>query len=357
MVSTLDQAQQAATHESLWRREHMTMTTDQANSILERAMSREMLGVVESAALAAGRLMGTGDRKEADQAAVTAMRNCFNGIPINGTIVIGEGERDEAPMLYIGEKVGMGTSDLPEIDIAVDPLEGTNLVAHGLPGAVATLALSRKGGLFHAPDTYMDKLVVGPSSKGKVDIKAPVKYNLSTIAMSLHRSIEDLTVVILDRPRHTELIKEVREAGARIKLISDGDLMPAISAALQGTGIHAVMGAGGAPEAVLTAAAVKCLGGEIQTRIRWRHDEEKRRAAEMGIDLSEEKVYFTEDLAPGDELVFAACGITTGDTLKGVNYFGTGARTHSLIMTYRSGLVRFVDTIHVNRDNPGPVQV
>jgi fructose-1,6-bisphosphatase II len=330
---------------------------DQGNNSTERALSREMLGIVEAAALAAGRLMGRGDRKEADQAAVTAMRQCFNDIPINGTIVIGEGERDEAPMLYIGEKVGHCHPELPEIDIAVDPLEGTNLVAHGLPGAVATLALSSKGGLFHAPDTYMDKLVVGPTCKGKVDINAPVKYNLSLIAMSLSRAIEDLTVVILDRPRHAEIIKEVRSAGARIKLISDGDLMPAISAALQGTGIHAVMGIGGAPEAVLTAAAVKCLGGEIQARIKWRNEEEKRRASEMGIDLSEEKIYFTDELAPGEEIVFAACGITTGDILKGVSYFGTGARTQSLIMTNQSGMVRFVDTIHVNRENRGPIQV
>lgn len=327
------------------------------NNVMERSLSREMLGVVEVAALAAGRLMGRGDRKQADQAAVTAMRQAFNHVPINGTIVIGEGERDEAPMLYIGEKVGAAVPGMPEIDIAVDPLEGTNLVAHGLPGAVATLALSTKGGLFHAPDTYMDKLVVGPSCKGKVDINAPVKYNLSVIAMSLSRAIEDLTVVILDRPRHTELINEVRSAGARIKLISDGDMMPAISSAIHGAGVHAVMGTGGAPEAVLTAAAVKCLGGEIQSRIRWRHDEEKRRAVEMGIDLSEEKVYFTDELAPGEEIVFAACGITTGDILKGVSYFGTGARTHSLIMTYQSGLVRFIDSIHVNRDNRGAIQL
>lgn len=330
---------------------------DLMNNTMERSLSREMLGVVEAAALAAGRLMGKGDKKDADQAAVTAMREAFNSVPVQGTIVIGEGERDEAPMLYIGEKVGSGTPGMPEIDIAVDPLEGTNLVAHGLPGAVATLALSEKGGLFHAPDTYMEKLVVGPACKGKIDINAPVKYNLGIIAMSLSRAVEDLTVVILDRPRHTDLIQEVRQAGARIKLISDGDMMPAISSAMNGTGIHAIMGAGGAPEAVLTAAAVKCLGGEIQGRFRWRHDEEKRRASEMGIDLSQEKVYFTDDLAPGKEIVFAACGITTGDLLKGVNYFGTGARTHSLIMTYRSGLVRFIDSIHINRENRGAIQL
>lgn len=323
----------------------------------ERTLSREILGIVEAAALAAGRLMGTGKRDAADEAAVTAMRRYLSDVPVNGTIVIGEGERDEAPMLYIGEKVGMCEPGMAEVDIAVDPLEGTNLVAHGLPGAVATLALAPKGGLFHAPDTYMDKLVVGPDAKGKVDINAPVKYNLGILAMSLKRDIQDLTIVILDRPRHEELIREVRETGARIKLISDGDLMPAVSCALLGSGIHAVMGTGGAPEAVLTAAAVKCLGGEIQARLRWRNEDEKKRAAKMRIDLSESKIYFTQDLAPADELVFAACGITTGDTLKGVNYFGNGARTQSLIMAHQSGLVRFVDTIHLNRDRGGPVRL
>ncbi len=328
-----------------------------ADHTSERTLSREVLGVVEAAALAAGRLMGMADKDAADQAAVTAMRRYLSDVPVNGTIVIGEGERDEAPMLYIGEKVGLCQPGMPEVDIAVDPLEGTNLVAHGLPGAVSTLALAPKGGLFHAPDTYMEKLVVGPDAKGKVDITAPVKYNLSILAMSLQRDIQDLTIVILDRPRHEQLIRDVREAGARIKLISDGDLMPAVSAALTGSGIHAVMGAGGAPEAVLTAAAVKCLGGEIQARLRWRNAQEKERAAEMGVDPSEEKVYFTNDLAPADEIVFAACGITTGDTLKGVHYFGSGARTHSLIMAYKSGLVRFVDTIHINRERPGRIQL
>ena len=331
-----------------------THTSEQTS---ERTLSREVLGVVEAAALAAGRLMGMADANAADEAAVVAMRRTMGSMPINGTIVIGEGERDEAPMLYIGEKVGQCEPGMPEVDIAVDPLEGTNLVAHGLPGAVATLALAPKGGLFHAPDTYMDKLVVGPDAKGKVDINAPVKYNLGILAMALQRDIQDLTIVILDRPRHAQLIRDVREAGARIKLISDGDLMPAVSAALTGSGIHAVMGTGGAPEAVLTAAAVKCLGGEIQARLRWRNEDEKKRASAMGIDLSEDKVYFTDDLAPANEIVFAACGITTGDTLKGVNYFGSGSRTHSLIMTYDSGLVRFVDTIHLNRERGGRIQL
>ncbi|MBX2861475.1 MAG: class II fructose-bisphosphatase [Vampirovibrio sp.] len=324
---------------------------------MERTLSREMLGVVESGALAAGRLMGRGDKNAADQAAVTAMRSALGQIPVRGTIVIGEGERDEAPMLYIGEEVGIQELDMPEIEIAVDPLEGTNLVAYGLPGAVATLALSTKGGLFHAPDTYMDKLVVGPAAKGRVDIHAPVGDNLSAIALSLSRSVEDLTVVILERPRHQELIQEVRQTGARIQLITDGDLMPAICTAIQGTGIHAVMGVGGAPEAVLTAAAIRCLGGEIQTRIRWRHDEEKARASDMGIDLDEDKVYYTEDLAPGEEIVFAASGITTGDLLQGVRYFGTGSRTHSVVMARQSGLLRFVDTVHMNKNRPGPIQL
>jgi fructose-1,6-bisphosphatase II len=322
----------------------------------ERFLSREMLGVVETAAIAAARFMGVGDREAVDNAAVEVMREQLNKIPMNGTIVIGEGERDEAPMLFIGEKVGRGASDMPDIDIAVDPVEGTNLVANGLPNAIATLALSAKGGLFHAPDTYMRKLIVGPSAKGKVDINAPVKYNLSIIAMSLERNMEDITVVILDRPRHYDLIQEVRDCGARIKLISDGDVMPAITASLSGSGIHAVMGIGGAPEGVLAAAAVKCLGGEIQAQIRWRNDEERERGIGMGIDPSEEKVYETADLVSGDEIVFAATGVTTGDTLTGVRYFGTGIRTHSIVMSYKSGMIRFVDTIHMKGDRRGPVK-
>ena len=325
---------------------------------IERLLSREMLAVVESAALASSRLMGKGERDAADQAAVTAMRATLGDIPMNGTIVIGEGERDEAPMLYIGEPVGQGGPAHPAIDIAVDPLEGTNLLALGLPGAVATLALAPKNGLFHAPDTYMNKLVVGPAARGKIDIHAPVKYNLNVLAMSLDRAVEDLTVVILDRPRHTALIQEVRASGARIKLIADGDMMPAIATAMTGSGIHAVMGTGGAPEAVLSAAAVKCLGGELQACFRWRNDEERTRAAAMGVeDPAEDKVYHTDDLAPSEEIVFAACGITTGDLLKGVQFFGGGARTHSLILTCQSGLVRFIDTIHINRHNQQPIRL
>lgn len=340
----------------LLEREFQMPTTIPDGVTAERFLSREILGVVEAAAISAGRFMGVGDRNAADNAAVEAMRDHLNKIPMNGTIVIGEGERDEAPMLFIGEKVGQGSPEMAEMDIAVDPVEGTNLVANGLPNSIATLALSSKGGLFHAPDTYMRKLIVGPSSKGKVDINAPVKYNLSVIAMSLERNVEDLTIVILDRPRHEELINEVRQCGARIKLITDGDVMPAITAALSGSGIHAVMGIGGAPEGVLAAAAVKCLGGEIQAQIRWRNDHERERGIAMGIDPSEDKVYLTEDLVPGDELVFAATGVTDGDTLQGVRYFGYGTRTHSIVMSYKSGMVRFVDTIHMTSDRRGPVR-
>jgi len=324
---------------------------------VERFLSREVLGVVETAAIAAARFMGMGNGKDVDRAASDTMREHLGRIPMKGTVVIGEGERDEAPMLYIGEKVGSPDSDdLPEMDIAVDPVEGTNLVANGLPNAIATLAISQKGGLFHAPDTYMRKLIVGPSAKGKVDILAPVRYNLSIIAMSLERDIEDITVVILDRTRHQELIQEVRECGARIKLVTDGDVMPAITASLSGSGIHAVMGIGGAPEGVLAAAAVKCLGGEIQAQFKWRSAEERERAQDMGLDTDEEVVYSTDDLVPGDEIVFAATGITTGDTLTGVRYFGTGARTHSVVMTYKSGVIRFVDTIHRSSVRRGPVK-
>ena len=324
---------------------------------LEHQLARELLSVVEAAALASGRLMGTGHKDGADQAAVTAMRQALGEVAINGRIVIGEGERDEAPMLYIGEHVGTQAIGSPRVDIAVDPLEGTNLLAHGLPGAVAVMALSTEGGLFHAPDTYMEKLVVGPSTAGKVSLEVPISETLKTLAQCLNRDIPDLTIVILDRPRHNSLIQQVRQAGARIRLISDGDLMPAISAVMQGTGIHAVMGTGGAPEAVLTAAAIKCLGGEIQGRLCWRNEVEKARAAAMGLDTSETRVYTTPDLAPGQQLVFAATGITPGDLLQGVRYFGSGARTHSLVLTHQSGLVRFVDTIHQNRQKPAPVQL
>ncbi|HEY9855152.1 MAG TPA: class II fructose-bisphosphatase [Stenomitos sp.] len=319
---------------------------------LENRIVNDIVQVVESAALAAGRLMGNGDNNAADQAATEAMRETLNGMDLCGTIVIGEGERDEAPMLYIGEKVGMWRDGSCEIDIAVDPLEGTNLVAKGLPNSIAVMAVSEKGGLFYAPDTYMEKLIVGPAAAGKVDITAPVKTNLAILAMALKREISDLTIVILERDRHAGLIEEVRAAGARIRLISDGDVCAAISAAVRGTAVHAVMGTGGAPEGVLAAAAMKCLGGEIQARIKPRNEQEADRCRAMGVDL--DKVYTTNDLAPGKEIIFAATGITEGDILHGVRYYGAGHRTYSLVMGASSGLIRFIDSVHMN-DKTTPV--
>jgi fructose-1,6-bisphosphatase II len=281
-------------------------------------------------------------------------------IEFAGRIVIGEGERDEAPMLYIGERVGRtgaDRSDVPAVDIAVDPLEGTNLVARGQAGAMTVLAASEAGGLTHAPDTYLEKLCVGPPAAGKVDIRETPTENLGRIAEALGRRISDITIVILERPRHDDLIAEVRAAGARIKLIGDGDLSAAISCAVSGTGVHAVMGIGGAPEGVITAAALRCLGGEIQARFRYRSDEERERGARMGHG-DEERVYLTQDLAPGENLVFAATGVTAGDLLQGVRFFGGGARTHSLVMAYQTKQVRFVDTVHMfDRDSPPRVRL
>jgi fructose-1,6-bisphosphatase II len=327
----------------------------------EKLLALEMVRVTEAAALASARFMGRGETDEADRAAVEAMRRTMDEIEFAGRIVIGEGERDEAPMLWIGEPVGQrtpaGVEDHPEIDIAVDPLEGTNLVAHGQAGAITVLAASEPGGLLHAPDTYLEKLCVGPLAAGRVDIRLPPRENLARIAAELRRSIADITVVILERPRHEALIEEVRSAGARIKLISDGDLSAAISCAVQGTGVHAVMGIGGAPEGVLTAAALRCLGGEIQARFRYRSEEEQARGAAMGHG-DEDRVYATDELASGESLVFAATGVTPGDLLQGVRFFGGGARTHSLVMAYQTKQVRFVDTVHMfDRDRPPAVRL
>jgi fructose-1,6-bisphosphatase class II len=307
----------------------------------------EFVRVVERAAIAAARTMGQGDRKYADQVAVEAMRKEMESVDIEGTIVIGEGERDEAPMLFIGEKVGTGGGT--PVDIAVDPLEGTNLCATGAPNAIAVLAASEKGGLLHAPDIYMEKLVVGPSSKGKVDIDAPVEDNLKAIAKALDREVHDLVVIVLDRPRHEKLISEIRKAGARIRLIGDGDLSAGITAAVSGTGVHAVMGTGGAPEGVLTAAAMRCLNGEIQGKLVLTKPSDAERLRKMGIP-SLEKVYRTEDLAPGRNVIFAAAGVTDGHLLKGVRFFGDGMRTHCLVMTTVPHQVRFIDTIHAKDD-------
>ena len=325
---------------------------------MEGLLALEMVRVTEAAAIASARHMGQGDNEAADHAAVEAMRKTFDDVDLAGTIVIGEGERDKAPMLYIGESVGRSMPGQPEIDIAVDPLEGTNLVAHGNANAITVIAASEKGGLLNAPDTYLEKLCVGPDVAGKVDIRLAPAENLNTIATILGRNVADLTVVILDRPRHAQLIEDVRAAGARIKLISDGDLSAAISCAVRGTGVHAVMGTGGAPEGVLAAVALRCLGGEIQARLRWRSDEERERAVAMGVDPSMERVYTTSDLAPGTNLVFAATGVTDGDLLGGVRFFGGGARTHSLVMGYQSKEVRFIDTVHMfDREKPPAVRL
>ena len=324
---------------------------------MEQLLALEMVRVTEAAAISSARFMGRGEKDEADAAATEAMRRTMDEIEFAGRIVIGEGERDEAPMLFIGEEVGRHEPEAESIDIAVDPLEGTNLVAHGQAGAITVLAASEAGGLVHAPDTYMEKLCVGPIAAGKVDIRASPGENLGRIAEALGRRINDITVVILDRPRHERLIDGVREAGARIKLIGDGDLSAAISCAVSGTGVHAVMGIGGAPEGVLTAAALRCLGGEIQARFRYRSDEERARGARMGHG-DEERVYSTEELASGENLVLAATGVTTGDLLQGVRFFGGGARTHSLSMAYQTKQVRFIDTVHMfDRDRPPSVRL
>jgi fructose-1,6-bisphosphatase II len=325
---------------------------------METLLALEMVRVTEAAAIASARFMGRGDRAGADQAATESMRRTLDEVEMAGTIVIGEGERDEAPMLYIGERVGEGRPDQPAIDIAVDPLEGTNLVAMGVGNAITVLAASERGGLLNAPDTYMDKLCVGPVAAGHVDIRLPATENLESIAKALGRRVADLTVVTLDRERHAVLIEEIRSAGARIKLISDGDLSAAISCAVSGTGVHAVMGIGGAPEGVVTAAALRCLGGEIQARFRFRNDDERARAERMGTSTDEDRVYTTTDLAPGENLVFSATGVTEGDLLQGVRFFGGGARTHSLVMGYQSKQVRFVDTVHMfDRDRPPAVRL
>ena len=328
---------------------------------MEQLLALEMIRVTEAAALASARLMGRGDRHEADRAATEAMRAAMDELEMQGTIVIGEGERDEAPMLYIGEQVGRNDANdrraTQEIDIAVDPLEGTNLVATGQANAITVIAASEKGGLVNAPDTYLEKLCVGPVAAGQVDITRPPTENVNRIADALGRKVRDITVIVLDRPRHEDLVAELRSAGARIKLISDGDLSAAISCAVSGTGVHAVMGIGGAPEGVITAAAMRCLGGEIQARFRYRNDEERERGGRMGHG-DESRVYRTDDLASGEQLVFAATGVTDGDLLQGVRFFGGGARTHSLVMAYQTKQVRFVDTVHMfDRDRPPAVRL
>ena len=321
---------------------------------MDSDLSLDFLSVVEQAAIACAHTMGQGDRHKSDQAAVEAMRECLDTVPIEGTIVIGEGERDQAPMLFIGEKVGLGAKgrvdglDLPAVDIAVDPLEGTHLCATGAPNAIAVLAASSKGGLLHAPDLYMEKLVVGPSAKSAVSLDATPAENLKAIARCLERSVDDLVVIVLDRPRHERLIEQIRATGARIRLIGDGDLSAGIAAAVVGSGVHAVMGTGGAPEGVLTAAAMRCLNGEIFARLVVSSPEHEQRCRTMGI-TDFRKVYTSKDLASGDNIIFAATGVTDGTLMKGVRFFGDGTRTSSLVMQSDPPRIRFIDTIHVEQ--------
>ncbi len=322
---------------------------------IESKLSLELVRVVEEAAVASARTMGQGDRPASDQAAVQAMRRAFEDVPIAGNIVIGEGERDEAPMLYIGERVGAahaGGETFPEIDIAVDPLEGTNLCAMGTPGAIAVLAASEKGGLLHAPDCYMEKIVAGPIVRGALDLDAPVEDNLKAIANRLDRAVKDLVIMVLDRPRHEKLIADIRAAGARIRLIGDGDLSAGIAAAVRGAGVHAVMGIGGAPEGVITAAAMRCLHGEMVGRLVVDGREMEERMERMGI-TDPKRIYRAEDLAPGDQIIFVACGVTASALLNPVRFFGNGYRTHSIVMTREPNKVRFVDTVHMTAE-PGP---
>jgi fructose-1,6-bisphosphatase class II len=313
---------------------------------IDSTYEQGLIRVTEEAAVAAAQTMGFGERNESDRVAVEAMRKALDRLEIAGRVVIGEGERDEAPMLYIGEEVGAhkGQEDAAALDFAVDPLEGTNLCATGAGGAIAVLAAAERGGLLHAPDIYMDKIVVGPTARGKIHIDAPVAENLRRIAEAFEREVNDLTIVVLDRDRHEQLISDIRKSGARIRLIGDGDLSAGIAAAVRGTGIHAVMGIGGAPEGVITAAAMRCLGGEIQARLTPLDSQQRARAGKLGI-TDFDKIYGTEELALGDDILFCCSGVTDGRLLRGVRFFGGGYRTSSLFMSLSRGIIRFVDTI------------
>lgn len=310
---------------------------------MENTLALALSHATEVGAIAASRMAGFGNKKQADHEAVEAIRGYLNTIEFNGRIVIGEGERDEAPMLYIGEKVGTGKGQA--VDIAVDPLENTNATASFGSGAIAVLAASEKGGLFHAPDMYMDKLIVPEQAKEFVDIDALPKKNLQVVAKGLERDVRDLVVVILDRERNEELIAKVREAGARVQLIQDGDLIPGVAGCMRGSGIHAVMGIGAAPETVITAAALRCLKGGLQARFWPKNEEEKKRLKQMGGDPT--KVYTQDDLASGETVIFCATGVTDGSILKGVRFFGAGARTQTLVTSTQSKKIRFIDTTHV----------
>ena len=311
---------------------------------MDRTLSLEFARVVEAAALRSGRLLGRGQKDAADGLAVDAMRQAFDSVRISGTVVIGEGEIDEAPMLYIGEHVGAGG---PEVDIAVDPIEGTNLIAKGQNGAIAVMAIAEKGGLLHAPDMYMEKLCVGPRGAGAIDITKSLTENIKNVAAKMNRNVDEITLVMLDRERHHGLMKEARDLGARIMLISDGDVNPAMECCIEGSGVHMVVGTGGAPEGVLAAAALKCVGGDMQARLKPETEEEIRRCHEMGItDVNQ--VLTLDDLVRTDDVIFAATAITRGNLLNAIQYFPGGARTHSIVMRSKTGTVRFLDTVHMD---------
>lgn len=311
---------------------------------MDRTLSLEFARVVEAAALRSGRLLGRGQKDAADGLAVDAMRQAFDSVRISGTVVIGEGEIDEAPMLYIGEHVGAGG---PEVDIAVDPIEGTNLIAKGQNGAIAVMAIAEKGGLLHAPDMYMEKLCVGPRGAGAIDITKSLTENIKNVAAKMNRNVDEITLVMLDRERHHGLMKEARDLGARIMLISDGDVNPAMECCIEGSGVHMVVGTGGAPEGVLAAAALKCVGGDMQARLKPETEEEIRRCHEMGIaDVNQ--VLTLDDLVRTDDVIFAATAITRGNLLNAIQYFQGGARTHTIVMRSKTGTVRFLDTVHMD---------
>ncbi|MED4311864.1 class II fructose-bisphosphatase [Heyndrickxia coagulans] len=318
---------------------------------MERSLSMEFVRVTEAAALASARWMGRGLKDEADDAATSAMRDVFDTIPMKGTVVIGEGEMDEAPMLYIGEKLGNGYG--PRVDIAVDPLEGTNILASGGWNALSVLAIADHGHLLHAPDMYMDKIAVGPEAVGMIDINAPIIDNLKAVAKAKNKDIEDVVATVLNRPRHEEIIAQLRAAGARIKLINDGDVAAAINTAFDHTGVDILFGSGGAPEGVISAVALKCLGGEIQGRLLPQNDAEQERCLSMGVDIN--KVLMMDDLVSGDDAIFAATGVTDGELLRGVQFKGQYGSTHSVVMRAKSGTVRFIEGQHSLKKKPNLV--
>lgn len=311
---------------------------------MDRNLALEFVRVTEAAAIASARLMGRGQKDDADQAAVDAMRKALDSLDVSGTVVIGEGERDEAPMLYIGETFGKAPAGAPEVDVALDPLEGTNLCAHGHNDSVSVIAIAEKGNFLHAPDTYMDKIAVGPRCRGLIRYEMSTREKLSTVARAQQKELNDVTVIILDRPRHEELIQEVRELGCRIRLIGDGDVSAAIATCHDETGIDILLGAGGAPEGVISAAAMRCLGGDFIGKLQWRSEEEKQRALTMGV-TDPDAVYQMNDLAKG-HVMFAMTGVTDGMWLKGVKFQGWGCSTNSMVMRSKSGTMRQIESQH-----------